>query len=1301
MGTHVTRLPGRAAVLVCALAAAAQATTNAVATNAPVQSATTTVVSQAAVGTGQVASAASTTSVASADAKGNAVLRRTPDSSTAVRVVRGPNGEMIEVMDPHGSGRGGPQDIQIVPQFQQMVNRMINERTPRDVLRALSAAWSADTKVPTSDLERIEQALLRNDWADLGAALGSQPLMVSTQMYSLLLRCLAWQQYGGSPPEQSGRERPTRVQVESPSLSMPVQQRGIQLGPDDVLGLADAAPTNLTAEHIRALGDLLAQVLQQDVPAQSFLARLRAGTLRLGGTNAVGRRAAADLLLAARLAFEATEFLPPLAEAEASHDVACLLSHVKCLKGAFARRADTNALDAAWAIARAVFTNASASANFRGKALEELMAMPAAFRGTSGTAWLTNIFQTTPGQGLLVLSTVADLLTRAAQLRDTSNRVAALALHKQVIDMVAGTVSVTNQVWRRSVALLAPFWLNEVQQTIEHGAQQRMQEQDMYNDPYSSRQYQQEMQMRGRSEMSALPLEQLAALMPGSAWQGFLDDATVARVLAAQVRMKSAESDFPAALDLIEKLARVSPAAAAPMVADLLSNWVRARNPNASQYDSYRSMRSRYGYSSYGYSSYGYNPYGMSRFIPLTRALQTRNLHELAAIALRVRSMPLGNSNNEAVVSAFMGAHSMAEVYRFADITNVFGPIETMPAGLLADFVSSIRENLAEQWRNAQLQRELSTSRTEKDIKREVIRGYQLATNLLALASASHTDNWRLAMLDGMIHYDWAEYEYGKDIDLAIYTGKRDAAFASFARAAALYAATVPSLPPDHYTPEPFEQWFNATLGASDLSYLTRQQEPSVNRIEQIRRSMRALPGDAAKAHLASFARNLTGNMGMLKPEIKARYLRAGVQIAGDIPEADAARRLSQYYDELVQEITLVVRLDGAPAIGATQEFGAFVLLRHTTSIEREAGGFGKYLMNQGGSPYYYSGDAAANYRDDLEKSVKDALSKTFIIKSITFHPSQVKSLPTTDPDWRETPMAYIQMSAKDAATDRIPGVTMSLDFMDRNGKIVLPIQSPIVPVDARGTAGPRPITNLAVSMVLDDHGRPDGGCSLEIRATAVGLIPPLAALCTMAVPGFKVVKVDDRGCIVKEYNTATNSVSVAAERSWTVECAPASPTAVPSSFTFPAVRLPEAQVALKRYADADIVDAAKTVPYAGTPRIARRLWLRAAMGSGVVVAVALAAVMLFRRRRTVVAQAMPAYAPPALLTPFTVVNLLRRILTERAAALSATEGTALAETIAGLEQRFFSPAAAAAAPSADDLALTARTWCNTANARR
>jgi len=215
-----------------------------------------------------------------------------------------------------------------------------------------------------------------------------------------------------------------------------------------------------------------------------------------------------------------------------------------------------------------------------------------------------------------------------------------------------------------------------------------------------------------------------------------------------------------------------------------------------------------------------------------------------------------------------------------------------------------------------------------------------------------------------------------------------------------------------------------------------------------------------------------------------------------------------------------------------------------------------------------------------------------------------------------------------------------------------------------------------------------------------VGLIPPLPALCTMAMPGFKVVKVDDRGCIVKEYNTATNAVSVSAERSWTVECAPAS-SAVPTTFTFPVVRLPEAQVTLKRYADADIVVAAKTVPYTGTPRIARRLWLRVGVGAGAAVIVALAAVMLSRRRRTATAQTIPVYAPPAQLTPFTVVNLLRRILTERGPALSASDGASLAETITGIEQRFFSPDSAAAPASDDDLARTARDWCATANALR
>ena len=94
-------------------------------------------------------------------------------------------------------------------------------------------------------------------------------------------------------------------------------------------------------------------------------------------------------------------------------------------------------------------------------------------------------------------------------------------------------------------------------------------------------------------------------------------------------------------------------------------------------------------------------------------------------------------------------------------------------------------------------------------------------------------------------------------MDLAIYVEKREAAFKGFARAAALYAQALPGIEEKEQSPRVFQQWFNANLGASDLAYVTRQQEPETNQLQQIRAAILALPGEAAERHLAAFAKQL------------------------------------------------------------------------------------------------------------------------------------------------------------------------------------------------------------------------------------------------------------------------------------------------------------------------------------------------------------------------------------------------------------------------------------------------------------
>ena len=116
--------------------------------------------------------------------------------------------------------------------------------------------------------------------------------------------------------------------------------------------------------------------------------------------------------------------------------------------------------------------------------------------------------------------------------------------------------------------------------------------------------------------------------------------------------------------------------------------------------------------------------------------------------------------------------------------------------------------------------------------------------------------------------------------------------------------------------------------------------------------------------------------MNPIKPEIKFRYLRGGFAIVEDHPRAWEARGLYDYYRDLVGELQLVAKLDGDHQIGDEESFGVYVNLEHTNEIERESGGFTKYVQNQNSMMYAYNyGRPTEDYRDKFSDAVKEAFA--------------------------------------------------------------------------------------------------------------------------------------------------------------------------------------------------------------------------------------------------------------------------------------------------------------------------------------
>ena len=441
---------------------------------------------------------------------------------------------------------------------------------------------------------------------------------------------------------------------------------------------------------------------------------------------------------------------------------------------------------------------------------------------------------------------------------------------------------------------------------------------------------------------------------------------------------------------------------------------------------------------------------------------------------------------------------------------------------------------------------------------------------------------------------------------------------------------------------------------------------------------------------MSKFANAIFTRLTQVKPSIKFRYLKAGIEIVGEHPQAYEARKVFAYYKDLVNEIKLESKVDGPDLVGHEQPFGLFVNLRHTREIERESGGFGRYLQNQNnsGSSYYYNfGRPLENYRDKFQEAAKQALQEHFEVMSVTFQDEKVNSKATSDYGWRVTPYAYLLLKARGPKIDTVPPLRLDLDFMDTSGYVVLPVESPTIPVDASPAKGSvRPFEKLQLTQTLDERQAAQGKLIVEIKAAARGLVPDLDQLVTLDQPGFEREKIDDQGVSVTKFDQESPATVIDSERTWLVTYHPAPGQAKPPSlFRFASAKADDAEQIFQRYVDADLAKVGGEVALEERYEQARHVWLWWLGGGLLAVAFGVVAIRVFRsgpKRATA-----SRFQVPDVVTPFSVLGLLRDI--QQNNGLPAAALQELSGSIDSIEQHYF----AESNGESVDLKRMAETW--------
>ena len=1067
-----------------------------------------------------------------------------------------------------------------------------------------------------------------------------------------------------------------------------------ELLPGEVIGLAEIAPGELNDMRLTLLGTILKNSISLVSTTGSLVARLEAGTGQFGGRDPVSRGRAAALLLAANRVIEAGPFLPPLDVAMAAKDYLTLDLHARFLAANGRERKLPSEIIKAWDLSVTILQGTDlqpAQVHARSRAAARCLSLLNDVPGATGDAWLRGIFTINQAIGQIVFAAVAEQITKSMEAQSEDERRNALKVQHRVVIALLEIDSVQIERWRTTLDLLTLGWLTEaalvylddsdegdadgeMERYIRNQMKQysvRPNQMQAYRNHFRNQYLENRRGGRNNNrnnnrDAQPLPIADLLASAPTPAWLALLDSSLAQRLRSLEGEFVCRSDDRERALALIKDLTTDEPQRAARLARSLVRSFTRSLQPKEDEND-------ENGNRNASQSGTG---------IPLTRARQTRNLAQLATLLARIKELSVSPVPPVDVINAFVACHSPAEVFRAEDMTSVLGDPKILPTDMLVNLVSAMRGRLAGAWRKPNVQQQAKTQRSDAEVVAEVKRGYDVAKTICTQATEKNPNAWKLIQIQAALNFDHGEFIYGQQAPLAAYTALRDAAFVGYAKAARTYVSTLSTEQKPDITV--YSQWFAAALGASDLSYLSRQQEADGDQVAAVRDAITGLPGSLAETHRELFARQVVQSLGEINAELKPRYLRHALRIIGDSPLAAEVRKIVGDYDDLLSEMQLDLSVDGATSVGHQTPFGAKFSLRHTTALGRESGGFSKYLQHQVPG----SNGQMVSYRNDIEKHMREILSEHFTIDSITFHAADVASHGYGRDGWRELPLAYVVLRAKDPSIDRLPSLHIDLDFIDGHGAVILPVASGVTLIDARTTPAPRSAEVTGVDMTLDDRELSAGILRLEIRASGKGLLGELPTVLNPTVAGFTVVTIDDRGPAVSSMEVDGATVQPLCERLWQVQYAPSSGT-IPTSFTFPAVTVAGLTAKLQRYHDADLLDATAMESLSPSQpwMVVLRPWL---ITFGLALLVALAA-WFARRHRLSQPITGPRHVLPGRLTPFTVLAVLRAIHADSATNIDAAVRTRLAAVIADLEQRSFGRNGQV--PNEIELGALAREW--------
>ena len=1050
---------------------------------------------------------------------------------------------------------------------------------------------------------------------------------------------------------------------------------------------ASAAKPAATAKlnHIAALARLMKNSKAAGHDFDYFVERVVAGSRHFGGQDAVKKLSAADLFMKAGMIDNVEQFLPLLDAEETKADLAALKIWSQLALAKHNEKQVAEWQEKAWKINQWIVGIEDIKKADRDMALTNLITLSSKVDKEVGVAWMNESFTETPERGMTILTNLgtqsADMALKAAQVSEKS-RLDLLKLQNEAVEKLIKISPDKASSWKQALTLLAQNWLTEAATTLKYSKKNSGRDYmniDMYGNYYWVNSQQRQQMYGGSQQPRPIKLNEILEVAPSQAWQDLIDDSlhTNLRRTKANLHLRANEEDK--AFPYIEQIATSHASMARDLVHEFLRIWTQNHDPNSS-----KRQRNPYIYS------YGFDR--KAEAIPLTRSKQERNLEELTGWVERIRKLPIEDVDESLLANAFTTCHSSAEVFKINRFRDVFGELGDLKPDTIAAICEKMRANLSTNWRDIRNQEAKQTNRREPEVQQEVLAGYLTGLQLCEEALASSPDSWKLHLAKATLMYD--HNAYAQTVQKSSeFSDRRDAAFEQFQIAAQKYADVVSTLEKKDQSTNVFDLWFYAGLGACDLGKISDKTVPDLKQYALIKNAIESLPTSLADSHMAKFANNLFTRMSPIKPEIKFRYLRGGFEIVGEHPRAWEASNLYDYYRDLVSEIKFTVEIDGDDRVGSEQPFGVYVNILHTTEIERESGGFGKYVQNQNTMMYAFNyGRPTENYRDKFSDSVNVALGEHFEVLNVTFQKADsMKSRPAAQQGWRVSPYAYVLLKPKGPEVDRIAPLKLDLDFLDTSGYVVIPIESPALVVDCSvEKATQRPIADLEMTQTLDERQAGEGKLIVEISASGKGLVPDLDQIIDLEREDFEIVSVDDQGVLPNAFDEDASEIQILSDRSWTVEYRAKQSEAAIDEFAFSEPAIDGASSKFQRYEDADLVQVSRTIELEKNYEVFSWSFLYWLIPMFVMGLLGLTALIYFIGRPTV--EVAQRFNMPEDVNPFTVLTLLKDIKARN--GISDEKGRELQKSINRIEEFYFGEAAE---QQPDDLNDIARSWINQA----